>query len=157
MCDYSLFAFPNRLGLDGDELVVYRFSSGCTGFVGAADLSAGNSRRTLSAINWPQLKYWFFLRSRRNGPPAVCVPPGAHVRLEPVDCGLRQRLGLEESEEAVFIQLTADEFSHRDGLQFRNGGLVSLQEVPTGQRAYIVSTSGLPEETQGASFLEIFE
>jgi hypothetical protein len=31
MCDYSLAHYPNRLAVDGDQLLTFRFSSGTLG------------------------------------------------------------------------------------------------------------------------------
>ncbi len=150
MCDYSLYVFRNRLARDGEEVIAYRFSTGCTGFAGVLDVSAQPSPKPHLGICWPQLKSWFFPR-RHDGPTAVCVPPGATVRLDPVESKLRMRLGLEESEDAVFIQVTDDEFSYRDGLRFRNGRQILLQELRTGQRVRIRSIggeSGAQDETE---------
>ena len=38
MCDYSLCGIPNRLAVEGEELVVHRFSTGSMGMASLADL-----------------------------------------------------------------------------------------------------------------------
>ena len=48
MCYYSLYLFSNRLARDGEELVAYRFSSGCTGFISASDTSGPRGRSSAS-------------------------------------------------------------------------------------------------------------
>jgi hypothetical protein len=154
MCDYSLYVFSNRLARDGEELVAYRFSSGCIGFVSASDMSEAENRKAWLGQNWPQLKTWLFPR-QHNGPTAVCIPPGAQLTLERVERELRQRLGLEESEQAAFIQVTANEFSYRDGLRFRDAQQILLQELPPGQHARIISTSGLQIETGEPSYSDM--
>lgn len=149
MCDYSLYVFPNRLARDGEELVSYRFSTGCTGFVGADDFSEAKGMKTWMGMG-PQLQSWFLPR-RHNGPTAVCIPPGAAVRMHTVERTLRQRLGLAEREDAVFIQVTADEFAYRDGLRFGNGRQILLQELGTGQRVRVRYVNGAtlpPDKTQ---------
>ena len=32
MCDYSLAGIPNRLAVEGEELMVFRFSTGALGY-----------------------------------------------------------------------------------------------------------------------------
>jgi hypothetical protein len=56
MCDYSLAHYPNRLAVEGEQLVVHRFSSGTLGLA--------SPRQNLKDL----LLGW--------GTPAVCVPPG---------------------------------------------------------------------------------
>lgn len=147
MCDYSLFGFPNRLARDGEELVAHRFSSGCIGFIGIADASERANHRTLLGTNWPQLKAWFFPR-KHDGPAAVCIPPGTEIRLVSLDPTLRMRLGLAETGDAIFIQVSAEDFAYRDGLRFRNGRSILLQQLPEGQRALVRrSTTGQTRST----------
>ncbi len=136
MCDYSLYAFPNRLARDGEELVASRFPSGCIGFISASDAMDPENRTT----RWRQLKPWFLPR-RHDGPGAVCIPPGTELRLVSLGLGLRKRWGLEETENAVFIQVSADAFAYRDGLQFRNSARILLQELPEGQRVFVGSST----------------
>ena len=64
MCDYSLAYFPNRLAVEGEQLVVHRFPCGTLGLA--------SSRRTLWQRLFP------------SGVPAVCVPPGARLRIEDI-------------------------------------------------------------------------
>jgi hypothetical protein len=37
MCDYSLGGLPNRLAVDGEELIVHRFPTHSIGLASAAD------------------------------------------------------------------------------------------------------------------------
>jgi hypothetical protein len=141
MCDYSLYAFPNRLAHDNEELVTCRFSSGCVGFTGVSDATERKKHRTFCGIGWTELKPWFFPR-RHEGPPAVCIAPGTRMRL--VSLGRELQLGLElgETEEAIFIQVSAEAFTYRDGLQFRNGRRILLQQLPEGQHAFVGASTG---------------
>jgi hypothetical protein len=41
MCDYSLLHFPNRLAVNGEELIVHRFSSGSIGLAAEAVKASG--------------------------------------------------------------------------------------------------------------------
>ena len=154
MCDYSLYVFSNRLAHDGEELVAHRFSSGCIGFISASDISQREIYTTWLGRNWPQLKTWFFPR-QHDGPTAVCIPPGAQLTLERVERELGRRLGLIEREPAVFIHVTAEEFSYRDGLRFGNGRQILLQALPPGQRARIISTAGLHDKNRETTFIEV--
>ena len=38
MCDYSLMSIPSRLALEGEKLMVHRFSTGAMGLASSADL-----------------------------------------------------------------------------------------------------------------------
>src|SRR5438045_210685 len=61
MCDYSLAGLPNRLAIEGEQLVVYRFTTRAMGLTPSC----------------PGLKQFLFSYST----PAVCIPPGARIRL----------------------------------------------------------------------------
>jgi len=64
MCDYSLAGIPSRLAVEGEELVVHRFS---TGSIGLAFSCASPSR-------------WWSVKQTR----AVCIPPGARLVLRDI-------------------------------------------------------------------------
>lgn len=147
MCDYSLYAFPNRLAREGEELVANRFSSGCMGFISISDAAEHGTRRIWLGLDWRQLKSWFLPR-RHDGPAAVCVPPGTDLTVISVDPVLRERLALQETEDATFVQVSAEAFRYRDGLQFHNGKCILLQELPEGQRVF-VGSSTTPQNRPG--------
>ena len=84
MCDYSLAHFPNRLAVEGEELVIHRFATRTLG------LAPGR-------CGWKQL-----LSPSRL--PAVCVPPGARLRLYDIPEDLQRRLGVGAIEEVTFIE-----------------------------------------------------
>jgi hypothetical protein len=137
MCDYSLYSFPNRLARDGEELVTYRFSSGCIGFISASDARSRTTCRAFAGVHhWERLKPWFFPR-RHLGPVAVCISPGTEVKLVSLDRELCEGLGLGATEEAIFVQVSAEAFVYRDGLQFRNGRRLLVQRLPEGQHAFV--------------------
>ena len=75
MCDYSLYTFPNRLAREGEDLVAYRFSSGCVGFASPAEAVQPYRTRGTNWLqwNWPVLRTWFFPR-KSFGPTAVLSP-----------------------------------------------------------------------------------
>ena len=123
MCDYSLAHFPNRLAVEGDRLQVYRFTSGTLGLV--------PQYRNLNDIHCLA---------------AVCVPPGARLRLHDIPESLQHKLGVAEVEELTFFEQSAQAFSHRDGVRFSNSREVLLQELSWGQRVEVVCLSSMHEE-----------
>lgn len=151
MCDFSLYAYRNRLAEDNDELVTYRFSSGCTGFVDLNDLASPPGIR-FCGIGWNQLKSWFFPRLH-HGPVAVCLATGSRLRLAPVSQRLQQDFELGEVEEVTFTQFDVPDFNYRDGLRFGDGKEALLQRVPSGQRARVISTRPADQERDLAQAL----
>ena len=86
MCDYSLAGMPNRLAVEGENLMVHRFS---TGSIGLASPGAWESR------------WW----SKQT--PAVCIPPGARLRRRDIPKNLQQECGVGGTEGVTFVQLNA--------------------------------------------------
>ena len=128
MCDYSLAGLPNRLAVEGDQLVVHRFS---TGAMGLAPLC-------------PRLKQLLFPSST----PAVCFPPGARLRLRDLPRYLQFRLQVGTVEEVTFVEQSAEAFSYRDAVRFCNGREILLQHLRCGQRVDVLSLSGAEEEAE---------
>src|SRR5437773_4990783 len=113
MCDYSLAGVPNRLAVEGEQLVVHRFSTGSVGL--ASPCSSLSSKET----------------------PAVCIPPGARLRLRDIPQALQ--LGLNATEEVTFVQLSAEAYQYRDAVRFQNGREVLLQRLRSGQRVEVLN------------------
>ena len=153
MCDYSLMNFPNRLAVQGEELVVYRFSSGSLGLASPADLNCNSYDASSERGSfWARVKD-FFASPAECPIPAVCVPPGARLTLQGIAGGLRRKHGLQCEEEVVFDQLTADPNVHRDAIVFSNGTTLKLQELPEGQRVTVIAlTPSAHEEPTIAEF-----
>jgi hypothetical protein len=128
MCDYSLAHFPNRLAVEGEQLVVHRFA---TRTLGLAPARCG----------WKQLLFPSRL-------PAVCVPPGARLRLYDMPEDLQRRLSVGAVEEVTFIEQSLEAFTHRDGVRFANGREILLQQLTCGQGAEVLSLGGADEEPQ---------
>ena len=128
MCDYSLAHFPNRLAEEGEQLVVHRFA---TWTLGLAPAGCG-----LKQLLFP---------SRL---PAVCVPPGARVRLYDITQDLRRRLGVGAVEEVTFIERSLEAFTYRDGVRFANGREILLQQLTCGQRVEVLSLADGDEQPQ---------
>src|SRR5260370_40495450 len=103
MCDYSLMSIPNRLAVEGEDLVTYRFHSGSIGFASESDV------RRMAGSNDPQAR-GIWLRSYSANPPlaepvcAVCVPPGARLLLQDIPEHLQHKLNVASSEEVTFVQ-----------------------------------------------------
>ena len=128
MCDYSLAHFPNRLAVEGEQLVVHRFA---TWTLGLAPARCG----------WKQLLFPSRL-------PAVCVPPGARLRLYDIPEDVQRRLRVGAVEEVTFIEQSLEAFTFRDGIRFANGRELLLQQLTCGQRAEVLSFGCGDDEPQ---------
>ena len=136
MCDYSLSGLPNRLAIEGERLVAYRFPNGVKGFVSQPGLATfTGSHPTL----WARMCAWF----RNDTPCAVCLPPGATLVLRDVPVWLRHSSG-ETDQLVTFVQGESREY--RDGIQFSWGTSMLLQQLPTGLVADVLSLSRRPVE-----------
>jgi len=130
MCDYSLAHFPNRLAVEGEQLVVHRFATW------PLVLASGR-------CGWKELLF----PSRLS---AVCVPLGARLRMYDIPEDLQRRLGVGAVEEVTFIEQSLEAFTFRDGVRFANGREILLQQFTCGQRAEVLSLGGGEEEPQHA-------
>ena len=145
MCDYSLHMQPNRLAVEGEQLVAHRFAGHTIGMASPADLAKEIAQRNANPIprwSWAALKEWWREASAapaRSALPAVCVPPGARLRLHDIPDHLQHELGVRESEEVSFVQVTAVEYVHRDAVRFPNGAVALLQRLREGQRVDVLS------------------
>ena len=121
MCDYSLAGIPNRLAVEGEELVVHPFPTGALG---------------LASSNTPLSRWW-----SAKATPAVCVPPGARLLLRDISVGLQQEFGVGEAEEVTFVQQNAEAYRYRDAVRFQNGREILLQRLKRGQRVDVLDLS----------------
>ncbi len=144
MCDYSLMAVPNRLAVEQEELVAHRFPTGSMGLTSPDDLRRMSERTERPPTIWSALKSFF---SPSQNPPvcAVCIPPGARLRLFGIPARLQTELGVGPEEEVVFTQITANVNSYRDSVRFSNGRVLRLQELREGQRVKVLDLSGAEE------------
>jgi len=124
MCDYSLAGIPNRLAVEGEQLVVHQFSTGSLGL--ASPCSSLLSEET----------------------PAVCIPPGARLRLRDIPQDLQLRFGLSEIEEVTFVQQSAEAYQYRDAVRLQNGREILLQKLDCGQQVEVLSLASgdIPEK-----------
>jgi len=146
MCDYSLHLFPNRLGAEGEELVVHRFGGASLGLASPGDLPV--PKAVCRQSRWEKFKSWFQrpLFEVDKTIPAVCVPPGAALILRDIPKPLQRELEVSEIEAVTFTQISAEANTYRDAIRFRNDRQVLLQRLREGQRITIVSLAPLAEE-----------
>ena len=141
MCDYSLCGIPNRLAVEGEELVVYRFSTGSIGMASQADLRVCEQikkavpRKTF----WQAVKAFFEQPSQVATPPAVCIPPGARLIVRNISEDLQRRFRISGEEAAVFTQISSEFNSYRDAVRFHGDCEVRLQELREGMPVQVVS------------------
>jgi hypothetical protein len=138
MCDYSLMSIPNRLAKEGEELVTHRFETGCIGLASPSDL---HPNANLPAPEWRT--FWsmvkeFFIPSE-TPVPAVCIPPGASLRLMDISSKLQRELAIGPAEGVMFTEITAAANSYRDAVRFSNGHEVLLQDLREGQRVRVLT------------------
>jgi hypothetical protein len=154
MCDYSLHAVPNRLAVEGEELVTYRFPRGSIGLASPAELARANRGVAGSGASW-----WAAVKTWLNPAPprvdkvaAVCIPPGARLKMSDVPRDVQRELGTDPSEEVTFVEVSASAYRYRDGIRFGNGREILLQYLDEGLHVDVLSLGGnepavLPEAT----------
>src|SRR6266480_3937786 len=122
MCDYSLAGVPNRLAVEGEQLVVHRFSTGSVGL--ASPCSSLSSKET----------------------PAVCIPRWSRLRWRDIRQALQSCVNA--TEEVTFVQLIAEAYQYRDAVRFQNGREILLQRLGCGQQVEVLSlaSSDIPEK-----------
>ena len=144
MCDYSLGGLPNRLAVDGEELIVHRFSTHSIGLASSADLQIMKIResRQRDQSLWQRIKNLFAPASDCRSVLAICVPPGARLVLKSIPMDLRCKWSVGADESVFFMQTSAEVNIYRDALHFRTGRQVLLQELREGMRVTVVSLGG---------------
>jgi Enoyl-(Acyl carrier protein) reductase len=101
MCDYSLHALPNRLAVEGEQLLLHRFPTGALGLASPSDLWTPAEPPDQTRTGWwSRVKSWLSL-SGTKPIPAVCVPPGAQLVLRDIPRYLQQQLGVGDEENAI--------------------------------------------------------
>lgn len=147
MCDYSLHATPNRLAVDGEQLVAHRFPTGSMGLASPSELRPASVPKSNPDIAswWTKMTSWFQQQAPRPARcTAVCIPPGARLVLHDIPDNLRQELSVGETEDVVFVELSASAYRYRDGVRFKNGREILLQSLREGQRVDVMCLN--PEE-----------
>jgi hypothetical protein len=151
MCDYSLQGLPNRLGIEGEELVSYRFPTGSVGMATPTDIAAAKRPKPQAGCRrswWSALRHFLDPQMELDQVPAVCIPPGAHLFMNQIPDWLRRDFALQAVEDVTFVQLSADAYRYRDGIRFRNGKQVLLQNVREGVcfKVLSIGTEAKPQQ-----------
>jgi hypothetical protein len=150
MCDYSLCGIPNRLAVDGEELIVHKFSTGSMGLAAPADLKIRESIKEPFPDRslWARIKRFFACPPQTPAPAAVCIPPGSHLILKNIPADLQQKYNVQCQEGVVFTQTSANVNAYRDAIQFPGGRQVLLQDLQEGMGVEVLSLAGafLPDE-----------
>jgi len=143
MCDYSLGGLANRLAVDGEELIVHRFTTNSIGLASPADLQRETrEERQQDQSLWYRIKSIFAAASDCSSVRAVCVPPGARLVLKNIPFDLRCKWSVDADESVFFVQTSAEVNTYRDAVYFRTGRQVLLQELREGMQVTVVSLSG---------------
>lgn len=154
MCDYSLHRYPNRLAVEGEDLIAYRFGGASLGLASPADVGdqiASTQAAPPRFWSWAGLKACFKTQrpELEDRIPAVCVPPGARLLLRDIPKGAQRELSVSGTEEVIFVETTAEVNTYRDAIQFNNGRRMLLQELCEGQRVTVLSLGGTELPVQG--------
>lgn len=145
MCDYSLGGIPNRLAVEGDQLLVHSFRTGTIGLAAVADAQRAEEERAAPKTVRAWVKSLF--DTTRCEVPAVCIPPGALLVFRGIPRPMREEFGLQEEEGVRFIQNSLGEHTHRDGVRFSNGREILLQRIKPGLRVEVLSLASAETET----------
>ena len=150
MCDYSLHGLPNRLAMEGEELVAHRFITGAIGLTSPAELRRAATCKNQSAKKgfWSVIKAAIFPPTLAETP-AVCIPPGARLRMTGIPANLQRELGVREDETVTFTQTTVMANTYHDAVRFENGRQVLLQMLKEGQ---LVRVLALTQESNDLDF-----
>jgi hypothetical protein len=134
--------------VEGEELVVHRFSTGSMGLASVADLHVCNRLREAAPRKtfWESLKS-FFEGLEQSAAPAVCIPPGAQLIVRDIPADLQRRHRVSPEESAAFTQISSEFNNYRDAIRFQSGCQVRLQDLHEGIHVQVLSLSGAPEDT----------
>jgi hypothetical protein len=151
MCDYSLLGIPNRLAVEGEQLVVHRFPTGSRGLVSPVELRTSVEELSdhTRAGRWSAIKSWFSFGVEKPVC-AVCISPGARLLLRDIPARLQQKLGIGDEEEVTFVQLSFEAYCYRDAVRFKEGIEILLQELEEDQRVDVLCLSSADEAADGS-------
>ena len=140
MCDYSLHGLSNRLAVEGEELVSHRFTTGAIGLTSAKELGQAISAQKRSEKNriWSAISSAIFPPLIQDAP-AVCVPPGALLRVRDIAMNLQVELDIGPEEIVTFTQTGILANAYHDAIRFSNGRQILLQALKEGQRVLVMS------------------
>jgi hypothetical protein len=132
---------PSRLAKEGEILVTHKFFTGPIGFASPEEL------RSQGAVSgsWIQAEVGLFGLSVRSAVSAVCIAPGAQLKLLSISDAARAKFGAAAGDEVVFTQITAARNRFRDALRIGGKHEVLLQSLGRGLEVQVVSLTLAPE------------
>jgi len=149
MCDYSLHAVPNRLAVEGEELITHQFPTYSIGLVSVAEVERAVDPPSRSEIHrswWSALNNWLSARPPRQRVTAICIPPGARLRASRIPRHIQREFDIGPVEEVTFVQLGLEAYQYRDAIRLWNGRTVLLQLLHEGVRFKMLSLSSTETE-----------
>jgi hypothetical protein len=150
MCDYSLQGLPNRLAVESEQLITYRFRTGSMGMASPADMAACAERqKTERRAWWPAFLNWLNGGPDKNEFPAVCIAPGTRMLMTRIPDRLRREFALNVAEEVTFVQLSAEAYQFRDAIRFADGRQLLLQSFPANIPVQVLRTVETPAGVDG--------
>jgi hypothetical protein len=147
MCDYSLMGVPNRLGCEGEDLIVHEFRTGSRGLTPDTAEKKENTNGGKSILH----SLRSLLHAALEEPSekvAVCIPPGARLLLRDISEDVQRSFRVGATEEVIFTQLTTKPYAYRDAVRFKNGREILLQRLNKGQRVTVLQLSLSAEEAE---------
>lgn len=150
MCDYSLLGVPNRLAVEGEQLVLHKFRTGSLGLASPLDVDLVSPPTGRSRSFWARVNLCFN-PPEQSSVRTVCLPPGAQLGVEGIPASLQMALGVSPNELVTFTQITLPNSnfgqfeasgSYRDAVRFKNGREVRLQDLREGQRMWVMDLAG---------------
>ena len=141
MCDYSLYAIPNRLARDGEEVVLHRFGTGSIGFASPEEVKRLEQEQNTGWKGlWAGVKAMLAPR-KCSGVAAVCMPPGTRLMITEIPNAAQNKVCFKSLDVVVFTEISSQSYSYRDALLLPNGTCVLLQELPEGTQAVVLATA----------------
>jgi len=138
--------FPNRLANEGEILVTHKFSTGSIGFVSPLELGTVQPSPQCTNVEfWGKVRAWFAAPPVRSAVPAVCIPPGARLRVQSVPDRARQAFQAKPGDEVIFTETTATWGQFRDALRIRSNQEILLQSIGEGLQVQVVSLASSQE------------
>jgi len=135
MRDLTLKRAPERLAVEGEILVSYRFRTGSVGLASPGELAGSNG--VWGGIGgreswWSRWKRRIHLFRQPDKAAAIRVSPRARLRVNSVPDEIQQEFGVNAIENVNFVELSAEGCHLRDAIRFRNGRHVLLQRFGEG-------------------------
>ena len=79
---------------------------------------------------------------------AVCIPPGARLRVVGVPTSMQEEFGIGSVEDVKLIELSASAYEYRDAIQFTNGRRALLQDLHEGVCFEVLSLGMMEPELE---------